>query len=130
MGMSSGTKIRKMDIPSRNMPRMISSTISSVSTPYSPSPELTMACVMGSITLSVDRAQAKMPASVTTSMMTAESSAASRKIVNRSRAFMVRRSEEHTSELQSLMRISYAVFCLKKKKKNKYITLSTHKQVQ
>src|SRR3546814_3221075 len=30
------------------------------------------------------------------------------------------RSEEHTSELQSLMRISYAVFCLKKK--NKYIT--------
>src|SRR3546814_4272566 len=27
------------------------------------------------------------------------------------------RSEEHTSELQSLMRISYAVFCLKKKKK-------------
>src|SRR3546814_16779137 len=29
------------------------------------------------------------------------------------------RSEEHTSELQSLMRISYAVFCLKKKKENK-----------
>src|SRR3546814_4923690 len=29
------------------------------------------------------------------------------------------RSEEHTSELQSLMRISYAVFCLKKKKKKK-----------
>src|SRR3546814_8970620 len=31
------------------------------------------------------------------------------------------RSEEHTSELQSLMRISYAVFCLKKKKHNKNI---------
>src|SRR3546814_6063842 len=31
----------------------------------------------------------------------------------------LRRSEEHTSELQSLMRISYAVFCLKKKKKDK-----------
>src|SRR3546814_3218477 len=30
----------------------------------------------------------------------------------------LRRSEEHTSELQSLMRTSYAVFCLKKKKKN------------
>src|SRR3546814_10013305 len=30
------------------------------------------------------------------------------------------RSEEHTSELQSLMRISYAVFCLKKKKKTNY----------
>src|SRR3546814_7118845 len=32
------------------------------------------------------------------------------------------RSEEHTSELQSLMRISYAVFCLKKKKNNNNIT--------
>src|SRR3546814_1294788 len=31
------------------------------------------------------------------------------------------RSEEHTSELQSLMRISYAVFCLKKKKSRQYI---------
>src|SRR3546814_6299395 len=36
-------------------------------------------------------------------------------------AVPVDRSEEHTSELQSLMRISYAVFCLKKKKNiNKY----------
>src|SRR3546814_5315143 len=32
------------------------------------------------------------------------------------------RSEEHTSELQSLMRISYAVFCLKKKTKNTLYT--------
>src|SRR3546814_13074925 len=32
------------------------------------------------------------------------------------------RSEEHTSELQSLMRISYAVFCLKKKKTQSYTT--------
>src|SRR3546814_4454896 len=32
--------------------------------------------------------------------------------------FMTTRSEEHTSELQSLMRISYAVFCLKKKNSN------------
>src|SRR3546814_10258423 len=32
------------------------------------------------------------------------------------------RSEEHTSELQSLMRISYAVFCLKKKKKKRQKT--------
>src|SRR3546814_1753745 len=31
-------------------------------------------------------------------------------------AYKAKRSEEHTSELQSLMRISYAVFCLKKKK--------------
>src|SRR3546814_1312610 len=33
-------------------------------------------------------------------------------------AAIAARSEEHTSELQSLMRISYAVYCLKKKKKN------------
>src|SRR3546814_8109562 len=36
----------------------------------------------------------------------------------------IKRSEEHTSELQSLMRISYAVFCLKKKNKTK----TTHEQ--
>src|SRR3546814_9709662 len=34
------------------------------------------------------------------------------------------RSEEHTSELQSLMRISYAVFCLKKKNTNNTLTIS------
>src|SRR3546814_5592574 len=34
----------------------------------------------------------------------------------------IRRSEEHTSELQSLMRISYAVFCLKKKRNKNSIT--------
>src|SRR3546814_4146628 len=37
------------------------------------------------------------------------------------------RSEEHTSELQSLMRISYAVFCLKKKKQNGLHTNTKHK---
>src|SRR3546814_3702744 len=37
-----------------------------------------------------------------------------------SAVWAARRSEEHTSELQSLMRISYAVFCLKKKKTQKY----------
>src|SRR3546814_1716610 len=36
------------------------------------------------------------------------------------------RSEEHTSELQSLMRISYAVFCLKKKNKKNKAHYSTH----
>src|SRR3546814_6286341 len=39
------------------------------------------------------------------------------------------RSEEHTSELQSLMRISYAVFCLKKKKNEKTNTI-LHKQTE
>src|SRR3546814_10772070 len=37
------------------------------------------------------------------------------------------RSEEHTSELQSLMRISYAVFCLKKKNKKKKIQHNSKK---
>src|SRR3546814_7154283 len=41
----------------------------------------------------------------------------------RNGAFADCRSEEHTSELQSLMRISYAVFCLKK---NKEVTADTH----
>src|SRR3546814_1912157 len=43
--------------------------------------------------------------------------------------FLFRRSEEHTSELQSLMRISYAVFCLKKKNKSKTHTYN-HKQTK
>src|SRR3546814_5134843 len=38
--------------------------------------------------------------------------------INERKPFQRIRSEEHTSELQSLMRISYAVFCLKKKKPN------------
>src|SRR3546814_2406754 len=44
----------------------------------------------------------------------------------RSRQGQGQRSEEHTSELQSLMRISYAVFCLKKKKQT--ITNNTSKE--
>src|SRR3546814_3908900 len=40
------------------------------------------------------------------------------------RLLLVMRSEEHTSELQSLMRISYAVFCLKKKKHHKNYLIS------
>src|SRR3546814_17703491 len=39
-----------------------------------------------------------------------------------------KRSEEHTSELQSLMRISYAVFCLKKKKKDNTKNIVTTQQ--
>src|SRR3546814_1287240 len=43
-----------------------------------------------------------------------------------SRIQLLPRSEEHTSELQSLMRISYAVFCLNKKKQNKKNLYKTH----
>src|SRR3546814_5061771 len=42
-------------------------------------------------------------------------------------AITVARSEEHTSELQSLMRISYAVFCLKKKK---HTNITKNKQLR
>src|SRR3546814_4424440 len=41
---------------------------------------------------------------------------------------VLERSEEHTSELQSLMRISYAVFCLKKKKQN--MTMKSYSELQ
>src|SRR3546814_9008121 len=40
------------------------------------------------------------------------------------------RSEEHTSELQSLMRTSYAVFCLKKKKNNDIYNQQKHKPIE
>src|SRR3546814_7928249 len=43
---------------------------------------------------------------------------------------VARRSEEHTSELQSLMSISYAVFCLKKKIHNTYAVISYKKQTR
>src|SRR3546814_4119355 len=43
-------------------------------------------------------------------------------VLSFSEALHEERSEEHTSELQSLMRISYAVFCLKKKKKTQHDT--------
>src|SRR3546814_10496257 len=49
-------------------------------------------------------------------------------LVHRDRLDQVHRSEEHTSELQSLMRISYAVFCLKKNTtKNKNNNKTSHK---
>src|SRR3546814_10058214 len=50
-----------------------------------------------------------------------------RRTAVRRRAPVRRRSEEHTSELQSLMRISYAVFCLKKKKRK---NTNQHKHIQ
>src|SRR3546814_1049455 len=43
-------------------------------------------------------------------------------------ARIAKRSEEHTSELQSLMRISYAVFCLKKKKKSTLNSSNSNQQ--
>src|SRR3546814_6219594 len=65
-------------------------------------------------------------------MITRQPSAATRaavpNLIQLTSAFEKSRSEEHTSELQSLMRISYAVFCLKKKKqkKKKHTKLTKH----
>src|SRR3546814_9945939 len=51
--------------------------------------------------------------------------AADHELVGLHAAVVPRRSEEHTSELQSLMRISYAVFCLKKKNKKNHNRIAT-----
>src|SRR3546814_8906066 len=56
-----------------------------------------------------------LPGAVARNMRVAEAARCPLSLRDRSR------SEEHTSELQSLMRISYAVFCLKKKKDNNQI---------
>src|SRR3546814_4516116 len=56
------------------------------------------------------------PASATPCFRPACSVGSSRSIRASASPWLSARSEEHTSELQSLMRISYAVFCLKKKK--------------
>src|SRR3546814_2933118 len=57
---------------------------------------------------------------------TAAASKSRRRALDRAKAealtASIGRSEEHTSELQSLMRISYAVFCLKKKKQKQKLT--------
>src|SRR3546814_2312080 len=50
-------------------------------------------------------------------------------ILGRSKSSIFERSEEHTSELQSLMRISYAVFCLKKKKTIHTTPISNIRQI-
>src|SRR3546814_10205769 len=60
---------------------------------------------------------------ITNSAASASSSPAIALLVTQKRSSSSRRSEEHTSELQSLMRTSYAVFCLKKKTtENKQLT--------
>src|SRR3546814_4803057 len=56
----------------------------------------------------------------------AEANAAPELVERRDPPHVALRSEEHTSELQSLMRISYAVFCLKKKKTSLIQNHSTH----
>src|SRR3546814_2598155 len=63
------------------------------------------------IAAEIDRRPTQLTGIITSSLF-----AAAQKAGLSNRLVMEMRSEEHTSELQSLMRISYAVFCLKKKK--------------
>src|SRR3546814_9784254 len=65
-------------------------------------------------------ARGRVPARHTRYASVARLVARCRSVVVRLQRRLQPRSEEHTSELQSLMRISYAVFCLKKKKQHKF----------
>src|SRR3546814_7000458 len=67
-------------------------------------------------------------AAVLVSLFAAIVASLTQMLVARSQRKTQLRSEEHTSELQSLMRISYAVFCLKKKKTNNISQQHNHKK--
>src|SRR3546814_4171595 len=71
------------------------------------------------------------PAKISTNRRTALRCSENRKVETMktkiAQAATFLRSEEHTSELQSLMRISYAVFCLKKKKKTTHTNKSNNR---
>src|SRR3546814_3302934 len=70
--------------------------------------------VFGQFGLKLDaRPKAKMDSAIRQALLKNDSIASQLDLI-----FAGTRSEEHTSELQSLMRISYAVFCLKKKQQN------------
>src|SRR3546814_7580539 len=75
----------------------------SVTVVTSARPPLVRPDVVGSLVLSITRAPSAPPIRPTT------------RVIAQSTGQNQPRSEEHTSELQSLMRISYAVFCVKKK---------------
>src|SRR3546814_8772240 len=78
-----------------------------------------MVCHVGSLRKTLVASSLVEPTMIGTSADTGEATG-SKGLVG-----SVLRSEEHTSELQSLMRISYAVFCLKKKKNRKHNTEQT-----
>src|SRR3546814_6919274 len=68
---------------------------------------------------SANRSRASHSRRRSKALMTASRNVSTPSAYSPGSAWTSARSEEHTSELQSLMRISYAVFCLKKKKKTK-----------
>src|SRR3546814_10199400 len=74
--------------------------------------------------LVVGDVRARIDIAVAGAMLERDAPLPPRRLRGRSRQRLPVRSEEHTSELQSLMRTSYAVFCLKKQSKN--LTNSVH----
>src|SRR3546814_4480229 len=75
-------------------------------------------CQEGEILMSFERALCGLGATVSLAALLASATPA-----------LAQRSEEHTSELQSLMRISYAVFCLKKKTYRSRIIITPQKMI-
>src|SRR3546814_1228561 len=73
----------------------------------------------GSVSVIPSATSSRSPASKSRSAVATESRGSMKMALFAVMGGAASRSEEHTSELQSLMRISYAVFCLKKKKKKK-----------
>src|SRR3546814_6523271 len=90
---------------------------------------IAMNCASGAIRSRIERQKVPTPGPYSTNnLVFAQSTGPSILRISRSEDGTIEptitgcRSEEHTSELQSLMRISYAVFCLKKNKTNKEST--------
>src|SRR3546814_3685431 len=82
---------------------------------------LSFSCAVGKPVVNVN-VQDEESSAEEGALMHVRLSVGGKKIEFSEKAILNERSEEHTSELQSLMRISYAVFCLKKKKNKKVNT--------
>src|SRR3546814_1805679 len=104
------------DLPIATIPRPASSTRPSSTCPPTLRPLLPVALA---VPPTPPRRTASSPTSIPTSSASLPVSA----------PCATWRSEEHTSELQSLMRISYAVFCLKKKKKKTHMKYRDDKHI-
>src|SRR3546814_8175701 len=95
-------------------------------TPAGPAFFCAPAYTMDALEKSMGRDRKCDEASTTSGTLAAPSAAISGQSANSTPpmvSLLHKRSEEHTSELQSLMRISYAVFCLKKKKESIHMML-------
>src|SRR3546814_5997430 len=81
-----------------------------------------IACMLGGVSTEIVQIADRQAGSSHEQALRATSLSTAARLPWTSLSWPTARSEEHTSELKSLMRISYAVFCLKKKKNNTYVT--------